>query len=123
MGQLGKRGCPYSYCSAFVTTVTSIDPQTQQERTLLVTHDISNPILSGPCPASLMDFPLEAGAMEHLRERAKQDARKIAESYSREHYRSRISDVDESGRIRGPHRIGREPDDDSDDWFPPRDPT
>lgn len=120
--------CPYTWCSAkFVPTPTGKDPQNVWEIEgasistlypfLVPSHTIVHPILTGPCPASLMHYPVMPKSLEakHLNDAAQRDHDRVDEQLDKE-LRSPVGELPTSKSLRNRRRIGREPPPRSKDW-------
>lgn len=115
--------CPYPLCGAVVQvtgtgpTPDHADLNAQFWKLLIPQHTLDHPRLNGPCPASLMYFPIMFGSREAeiLRERHEWDLRRLMILFDHDgEDPSAESNVSQS--LRGPHRIGREPPPRSKDW-------
>jgi hypothetical protein len=139
-----RRDCPYTYCSAIMETVfvpipprsTDALPGQMQARRLMPRHDIENPLLNGPCPASLLDVqffvnmpdpamnsPMPPQTVRVLHERYIVDSRRLPQliQNAEDHAYDQITRgyvEPESQSLRGSHRLGREPvtAEDQEDW-------
>jgi hypothetical protein len=102
-----------------VVTITTADGS-GTERTMIGKHDIKHPVLSGTCVASYMYLPIDEHTRGIFRAREQADSRLISASVTGDDNeykgRDRVGKRPESTTLRGPHRIGREPPPDSDDW-------
>lgn len=116
------RICPYAFCRAFlVMLVERVSATDQTLRKRIPRHEMEHPLLSGPCPASLMavgwtrDIPMEQAAQTILLQRERVDGARIPRLVGEEANAQYAEMVDPPSRpegsytLRGPHRMGREP--------------
>lgn len=125
--------CPYRMCSAILNLVWEPPPPWLSEDTpshwLAPLHDISNALLKGSCPASLLRLPYDrrdpfsAETTRALTEAYERDAKEVPRLIGEEHHERerawfwRTRKPTDSFSARGPHRMGREPAPDAiDDW-------
>lgn len=131
-----RRPCPYTYCSAILeTNFIPIPPSSlgalpgqMRARRVMPRHEIDNPLLTGVCPASLLDVPFFEGepvppeTVRVLEDRYLSDSRRlpalIQADADRKYDTVQEADLPDSQSLRGPHRMGREPvtAEDQDDW-------
>lgn len=125
------RICPYAFCRALL--VMLVERASATNETLIKRiprHDKDHPLLSGPCPASLLavgwtrDIPMEQAAQTMLLERERIDSANVGRLIGEEANAQYAEMVDPPTRpkgsytLRGPHRMGREPATpaDQEDW-------
>lgn len=124
---LSRRKCPYSLCSRLITTTPTVPSPNWHRgvggehdgRDLIPQHEIMNNLLDGPCPASLMYYPLDNASTVHLSKRAFTDMARMhnAQEYQRARDEAPFKPSDNrSQSARQPGRVGREPPPDSPDW-------
>jgi hypothetical protein len=124
LGQEDHMPCPYTFCSAIVTTRVTMRYLGSPPEKMIVAHEIENEYLSGPCYAGLMWWPLGKYEVTLIRERERVDYHRILElSLAAElHGLAKppaATPPAESRTLRGPQRMGREPateGEESDAW-------
>lgn len=109
-----RQPCLYIFC-AETTTVSSTESLSGGTETLVRTHTIVHPILSGTCIMSLMHLPLSLAARLLVEAREHEDSIIIQHAVREGHSESRGMAGD-STTLRGIRRRGREPEPDSADW-------
>lgn len=112
--ELGEVECPYFYCSATVSTVTSTNPSSLMRGTLLFEHDIKHPILSGACIASLMYYPVNDQVKAIFRKQQLHDAELIALHNAHDPFLHK-GELPESGPMGG-DRLGRVAPKEDNEW-------
>jgi hypothetical protein len=108
-----REPCPYHFCSAIVEVV----PVPQSTSQLIRSHPIRNNALTGQCPASLMRLPMDMATYLHLHETMYNvHLRELRRWNAKQDDIQNLTRQNESQSLRGPHRLGREPEPGDDDW-------
>ena len=122
MSGIYRRRCYYELCSADVEVRPIAPGEDGANYGLVQAHDILHGVLTGPCPGSRVYHPIDNRTKKMLHERYLVDASRIPQLAS-DAIDNELRQVKggggkpESTSLRGPHRLGREPDNaEKDDW-------